>query len=119
MTVIGVGDLQMASGEKFPGIVIEASRKELQAIAGNILYKEVEVVSAHREDATGENGNFWDGKFAEMVDALCAIDKRVREAKPSPILQNGMRRQSDAASERRAVGKDGDGGNGDVRRMLG
>ena len=83
MTVIGVGDLQMADGAKFPGIVIEATREELQAIAGNILYKEIKVVPTHREDVTGENGNFWDGKFAEMVNALCAVDGRVRGAKPS------------------------------------
>ena len=84
MTVIGVGDLQMMDdGEKFPGIIIQATREELQAVAGNILYKEVEVVPAHQEDTTGKSGNFWDGKFGEMVDALCAVDRRVREAKPT------------------------------------
>lgn len=61
MTVIGVGDLQMADGAKFPGIVIEATRDELQVVAGNILYKKVEVVPAHREDTTGKNGNFCEG----------------------------------------------------------
>lgn len=43
MTVIGVGDLQMANGEKFSGLVIQATREELQAVAGNDLYQEVEV----------------------------------------------------------------------------
>lgn len=83
MTVIGVGDLQMADGAKFPGIVIEATRDELQVVAGNILYKKVEVVPAHREDTTGKNGNLWDGKFGEMVDALIAINQRVLTAKAS------------------------------------
>ena len=83
MTVIGVGDLQLADGAKFPGIIIEASREELQEMAGNILYKEVNVVPANLEYTTGKNGNLWDGKFGEMVDALCAVDGRVRGAKPS------------------------------------
>lgn len=83
MTVIGVGDLQMANGAKFSGLVIQATREELQAVAGNILYKKVEVVPAHREDTTGESGNFWGGKLGEMAEALCAVDRRVREEKPS------------------------------------
>jgi len=82
VTVIGVGDLQMADGAKFPGIVIEATREELQAVAGNILYKEVAVLSTKsKNDSKG--GNFWDGKLGEMAEALCAVDRRVREAKPT------------------------------------
>ena len=79
MTVVEVGDLQMARGERFSGIVIQATRDELQDIAGNILYKEVVVAPAKKE---GTNDS-WDGKFGEMVDALCAVDSRVREAKPT------------------------------------
>ena len=80
MTIIGVGDLQMADGAKFPGIVIEASREELQAVAGNILYKEVEVRPVSHKTITED---IWGTTFGKMVDALCAVDKRVREAKPS------------------------------------
>lgn len=79
MTVINVGDMQMMDGAKFPGIVIQASREELQAVAGNILYKEVEV-APHKEATTEE---VFREVFGDMADALCAIDKRVREAKPS------------------------------------
>ena len=80
MTVIGVGDLQMADGAQFPGIVIQASREELQAVAGNILYKEVEVRPVSHKTITED---IWGATFGEMVDALCAVDRRVREAKPS------------------------------------
>lgn len=51
MTVIGVGDMQMMDGAKFPGVVIQASREELQAVAGNILYKEVAVLPLKSENA--------------------------------------------------------------------
>lgn len=80
MTVIGVGDLQMADGAKFPGIVIQASREELQAEAGNILYKEVDVWPVSQKTTTED---IWGATFGKMVDALCAVDRRVREAKPS------------------------------------
>ena len=83
MKVIGIGDMQMMDGAKFPGIVIEAIREELQAVAGKLLYKEVNVVPASLEDTTGKNGNLWDGKFGEMVDALIAINQRVLTAKAS------------------------------------
>lgn len=83
MTVIGVGDLQMADGAKFPGIVIQATRGELQAVAGNILYKEVEVVPANLGGATGKRDNFWDTQLGKIADALCTVYLRVREAKPS------------------------------------
>ena len=85
MTVIGVGDLQMANGGKFSGLVIQATREELQAVAGDVLYQEVEVAPVIEKDIPpkGKNGNFWDGTFAEMVEALCAVDRRVREEKPS------------------------------------
>ena len=79
MTVIGVGDLQMVNGERFSGLVIQATREELQAVAGNVLYKEVEV-TPHTEGTTED---VFREVFGDMADALCAIDKRVREAKPS------------------------------------
>ena len=80
MTVINVGDMQMMDGAKFPGIVIQASREELQAVAGNILYKEVEVRPVSHKTITED---IWGTTFGKMVDALCAVDKRVLEAKPS------------------------------------
>jgi len=83
MTVVEIGDLQTARGERFSGLVIQATRDELQEVAGNILYNEVVVSPAKLEDSAGENGNFWDGKFGEMVNALCAVNSRVLEAKPT------------------------------------
>ena len=79
MTVIGVGDMQMMDGAKFPGVVIQASREELQAIAGNILYKEVEVLPAKNRKST----DFWGAELEKLVKRLCEVDGRVREAKPS------------------------------------
>ena len=81
MTVIGVGDIQTADGAKSPGMVIKASREELQEVAGNILYKEVEVLPV--ESGAGKCCNFWDEKMEKMVDALVAVDRRVRDARPS------------------------------------
>lgn len=80
MTVINVGDMQMMDGAKFPGVVIEASREEIQAIAGNILYKEVEVEPVTHKTITED---ILGTTFGKMVDALCAVDKRVRTAKAS------------------------------------
>ena len=82
MTVIGVGDMQMMDGAKFPGIVIEATREELQAVAGNILYKEVAVLSTKSKNDS-KDGNFWGGKLGEMVETLIAINQRVLTAKAS------------------------------------
>ena len=79
MTVIGVGDMQMMDGAKFPGIVIQASREELQAEAGNILYKEVNVRPVSQKTIKED---IWGAKFGKMVYALCAVDRRVREATP-------------------------------------
>lgn len=79
MTVIGVGDMQMMDGAKFPGVVIQASREELQAVAGNILYKEVEVLPAKDRKST----DFWGAELEKLVKRLCEVDGRVREAKPS------------------------------------
>jgi hypothetical protein len=79
--VIGVGDLQLADGAKFPGVVIKATREELQAVAGNILYKEVEVLPV--ESGADTHRDIWDEKMETMVDALVAVDRRVRDAKPS------------------------------------
>ena len=81
MTVIGVGDLQLADGAKFPGIVIQATREELQAVAGNILYKEVDVSPV--ESGADTHRDIWDETMETMVDALVAVDRRVRDAKPS------------------------------------
>ena len=84
MTVIGIGDLQMADGAKFSGIVIEADREELKEIAGNILYREVivEPVSTGKDGRLTFNDMF--GKvFGGMAERLCAVDRRVREAKPT------------------------------------
>lgn len=80
MTVIAVGDLQMMDGAKFPGIVIQASREELQAVAGNVLYKEVEVTPCG--ERTDDDG-FLDKYMNGMVSRLCEVDQRVREAKAS------------------------------------
>ena len=80
MKVIGIGDMQMLDGEKFPGIAIEASREELQAIAGNILYKDVEVVPVADKP---NGGNYWGDVMEGFVKRLCAVDMRVRTAKAS------------------------------------
>ena len=81
MKVIGIGDMQMQDGAKFPGIVIEASRAELQAVAGNILYKDV--VVAPVETPTGKGGDYWGEVMEGFVKRLCAVDMRVRTAKAS------------------------------------
>ena len=81
MKVIGIGDMQMLDGEKFPGIAIEASREELQAVAGNILYKDV--VVAPVETPTGKGGDYWGEVMEGFVKRLCAVDMRVRTAKAS------------------------------------
>lgn len=84
MTVIEVGDLQMADGAKFSGIVIEADREELKEIARNILYREVivEPVSTGKDERLTFNDMF--GKvFGGMAERLVAVDRRVREAKPT------------------------------------
>ena len=49
MTVIGIGDMKMDDSEKFCGIIIEATREEIQAIAGNILYREVTITPKESE----------------------------------------------------------------------
>ena len=84
MTVIGVGDLKMADGAQFPGIVIEASRDELVGIAGNVLYREVfvEPIKPGKKGKPTIKSVF--GKmFGEFVERLCAVDKRVRAEKES------------------------------------
>ena len=81
MTVIGIGDLQMANGEKFSGIVIEATRGEIQVVAGNILYKEVEVVPYK---VSGGSCDLWENELLNgLVERLLAVDERVRTAKAS------------------------------------
>lgn len=80
MTVIGVGDLQMANGENFSGLVIQATRGELQAVAGNVLYKEVEIVP-YEEHKNG--GCEWTEEMDAFVKRLCNVDLRVRTAKTS------------------------------------
>lgn len=81
MTVIEVGDLHMKDGAKFSGIVIEATRGELQAVAGNVLYKEVEI--APYEEG-GESGGMWESELLNgFVQRLCAVDRRIREEKPT------------------------------------
>ena len=82
MMVIGIGDLQMVNDrEKFPGIIIQASREELQAVAGNILYKKVEVAPV--EKRTGKGYDFWGNVMECFVKRLCDVDQRVRTAKAS------------------------------------
>jgi len=83
VTVIGVGDLQMADGAKFPGIVIEATREELQAVAGKILYKEVEVSPVETPSGNPHHPDFWGEIMEGFVQRLCTVDRRVREAKPT------------------------------------
>ena len=79
--VIGIGDLQVGDGAKIPGIVVQASREELQSVAGNILYKEV--VVAPVEKRTGKSGDYWGEIMEGFVKRLCAVDMRVRTAKAS------------------------------------
>ena len=81
MKVIEIGDMLTHNGERLCGILVEASRDELQAVAGNILYKEVEVLPV--EDGTDTHRDIWDETMEKMVDALVAVDRRVRDAKPS------------------------------------
>ena len=78
MTVIDIGDIQTADGAKFPGMVIEASREELQEVAGNILYKEVSV-----RPVTPTKSDLWGEMLEGLVRRLCEVDQRVRAAKAS------------------------------------
>ena len=78
MKVIGVGDLQMADGAQFPGIVIKASREELQKIAGSVLYREVDVLPVR--NGKDVETTFM-GVFGELAERLCAVDQRVRAEK--------------------------------------
>ena len=75
MKVIGIGDLQMMDGAKFPGIVVQATREELQAAAGNVLYKDVEVVPVADKP---KGGNYWGDVLEGFVKRLLAVDERVR-----------------------------------------
>lgn len=81
MEVIEIGDMLTRNGERLCGILVEASRDELQAVEGNILYKEVEVLPV--ESGADTHRDIWDETMEKMVDALVAVDRRVRDAKPS------------------------------------
>lgn len=81
MKVIEIGDMLTRNGERLCGIFVEASRDELQAVAGDILYKEVEVLPV--EGGADTHRNIWDEAMEKMADALVAVDRRVRDAKPS------------------------------------
>lgn len=81
MKVIEIGDMLARNGERLCGILVEASRYELQAVEGNILYKEVEVLPV--ESGADTHRDIWDETMEKMVDALVAVDRRVRDAKPS------------------------------------
>ena len=81
MKVIEIGDMLTRNGERSCGILIEASRHELQTVEGNILYKEVEVLPV--ESGADTHRDIWDETMEKMVDALVAVDRRVRDAKPS------------------------------------
>lgn len=83
MTVIGVGDLKMADGAQFPGIVIEAAREELQEIAGSVLYREVRV-SPLQNGSRGDKltcQEVFGKEFGAFVERLIAVDERVRAEK--------------------------------------
>lgn len=81
MRAIEIGDILTRNGERLCGLLVEASRDELQAVAGNILYKAVEVLPVESE--TDMYRGFWGEKMSQMVDALVAVDRRVRDAQPS------------------------------------
>ena len=83
MTVINIGDVQTADGAKFPGMIIEASREELQAVAGNILYKEVEVLPVEKLSGNPRSAGYWGDVMEGFVNRLCAVDMRVRSDKVS------------------------------------
>ena len=69
-------------GDRFSGIVIEATRGELQAVAGNILYKEVEVTPLKEGNGTG--CDMWENELLNgLVKRLLAVDARVRADKAS------------------------------------
>ena len=83
MTVIGVGDLKMADGAQFPGMIIKAAREELQEIAGSVLYREVWVTARSSttvnvkltcKDVFGE-------VFGGLTERLIDVDRRVRAEK--------------------------------------
>lgn len=84
MTVIGIGDLQMADGAKFPGIVIEASREELQAVAGNILYHEV-VIGRTLFDLLGDQAPQPPSEYVRMLEKalepVLAIEGAIEQTK--------------------------------------
>ena len=80
MTVISIGEMQLWKGEKIRGIAIEATREELQAVAGEIVYKEVEVEPVKKGQ---ESWEVWENELLKgFVERLIAVDHRVREEKP-------------------------------------
>lgn len=82
MTVIDIGDIHTADGAKFPGMVIEASREELQSVAGNILYEKVEVLPL-KSGNDSKDGSFWGEVMEGFVKRLCDVNQRILTAKAS------------------------------------
>ena len=81
MTVIGVGDMKLGDGKKFCGIVIEGTRKELQEIAGDVLYREVMVMNrAIANEALSRTG--LKDLFKAQLNAEREIKKRLEAAVP-------------------------------------
>ena len=83
MTVIGVGDLMMADGAQFPGMIIKAAREELREIAGSVLYREVRV-SPLQDGSRGDELTYQEvfGKeFGAFVERFIVVDGRVRAEK--------------------------------------
>ena len=77
MTVIEIGELMMAKGT-VSGMVIEATRGELQEVEESVLYKEVEVKPLRKSQE-----DFWNEAMEKLVERLCDVDKRVRGEKAS------------------------------------
>lgn len=81
MTVIGIGDMEMENSEKFCGIIIKATRRELQEVAGDVLYREVAVL----DKSAVENANIANmltSLFTAQVDREVEIKNRLNADGP-------------------------------------
>ena len=81
MTVIGIGDMKVENSEKFCGIIIEATRKELQEVAGDILYREVAVLDKSAAEDANIANNLTD-LFVAQIDREVEIKARLHDDVP-------------------------------------
>ena len=91
MTAINIGDIAKAySNARLPssGIIIEATREELQGIAGNILYRDVMVIDAACANAAAcaknaRDAEYLSEKFYAQISRCGEICDRLKAEKAS------------------------------------